>query len=137
MIIDRYMLCRKHQVLNNVLTGCPKRVLLSKAEDNQCNGNLYDDRDDYNSLCVQFPAPKARLNLESWQRNFGYDLQGGQVRVTAAFNPKEMTLELEIQGEIPPAVYVSCLHKQGTTPGPWPLKPGHQVFQIQAGKPNR
>ncbi len=135
VIMDRYMLCRNHQVFNNLLTGCPKRVLLSKAENNQCEANFYDFRDDRISLCVEYPAPKACVNLESWQRNFRYDLQGGQAWIEAEFNPDDLTLTLEIQGEIPAAKKVDALQEERLTPGPWELKPGRQVIQIRAGQP--
>jgi hypothetical protein len=135
IIVNRYLLCRKHKVVNNVLTGCPKRVMFSKAEDNLCDGNLYDFRDDYVSLCLEYPPPKLRVNLESWQRNLGYDLQGGQVMVEAEFNPEALTLTIEIQGEIPPPVMVDSILEGQTSPGPWDLKPGRQVFKIKAGQP--
>ncbi len=137
VIVDRYMLCRKHQVFNNVLTGCSKRLLFSKTEDNQSNGNLYDFRDDQISLCVEYPAPKVRLNLESWQRNYGYDRQGGQALIDAEFDSQEQVLTLEIQGEVPEAVTVAFLHAHPSTPGPWHLQSGRQVFHIQAGKPTK
>ena len=91
--------------------------------------------DDQISFCAEYPAPKIRLNLESWQRNCGYDRQGKQVLIDAEFDPEELTLTLEIQGEIPAAVTMDTLREHLSTPGPWHLHPGRQVFYIKAGKP--
>ena len=135
VVVDRYMLCRKHQVLNNVLTGCPKRILFAKAEDNRSDGNLFDWHDDAVSLCIEYPAPKARVNLESWRNNYGYDTHGGQVSIVAAFDPQTLTLTVDIDGDIPPAVKIAELPSASQTPGPWNLRHGKQIFQIKAGRP--
>lgn len=133
VVIDRFLLCRKHEVLNNLVVGCPKRVLLSRAEDNRCDGNLYDLRDDFVSLCVEYPGPAARVNLESWRRNFGYDVNGGQARIDAAFDSKSLSLTIDIEGVIQTAVDVDNMPDAPKNAGPWNLKPGRQIIQIDAG----
>jgi hypothetical protein len=133
VVVDRVMLCRNHQVLNNVLVACPKRILLAKAENNLCDGNFYDQRDDAVSLCIEYPAPRARVNLDSWQHNYGYDLHGGQALIHADFDPSTLTLILDVVGDIPPAVKLEALPTAPPTPGPWPLRPGKSTIKLKAG----
>ena len=42
-VVDgRVGLCRRHKVLNNLFVQCPQRILFSRTEENQSDGNLFD-----------------------------------------------------------------------------------------------
>ena len=123
-------------MLNNLLVDCPKRILLSRAEENLCDGNLFDLEDDSTSLCVEFPAPKALLNLAAWQAYYGFDLHGAQARISASFNPETLELYLEVQGKIPQALPVSALHGEwdDLNPGPIKFEPGQNIYRFGVSK---
>ena len=94
-------LCRRHAVLANVILACPKRVLFGLGGENRCEGNVYDERDDATSFCVQYPAPSASQNLAGWREYFAFDRRGAQVRAETEFDPGTLTLRLRIDGDLP------------------------------------
>jgi hypothetical protein len=131
-VAGRVGLCRQHKVLNNLIVDCPKRILLSRAQDNVCDGNLYDQEDDPVSLCVEYPAPKALVNLAAWQKYFGFDQHGLQTRLSADFDPQELVLTLDVEGEVPPAVQVEAFLAEwaGQTPGPVKVERGRHTYRM-------
>jgi hypothetical protein len=57
------------------------------------------------------------------------------VSIAAAFDPQTLTLTVDIDGTIPPAVKIAELPSASPTAGPWNIHRGKQVFQIKAGRP--
>jgi len=137
-VIDgRVGLCRRHEVLNNVFVGCPKRIYLARADANRSDGNLFDIGSDAVSLCVRYPDPEALLNLDAWQRYYGLDLHSAQARVEAEFDPDTGTLAWQIDGDLPAAQPVGALHEaEAGPPGPfapeeWLRGQGTKEFPIR------
>jgi len=131
----RVGLCRRHKVLNNVFVECPKRIMFSRVEDNQSDGNLFDRRDDTTSLCVEYPEPQALVNLSAWQRYYGLDENSRQAQIEADFDPETLKLTPKVDGEVPQCKPVAELHDEDiiVSPGPVNVKPGQQEYQIRAG----
>jgi hypothetical protein len=131
----RVGLCRQHKVLNNLFTACPRRILLARAADNQSEGNLFDERDDPTSLCVEYPEPAAILDMAAWQAYYGFDQQGGQAQIEVDLDPETLVLTVEVEGEIPECPGVPELHDgcAGRPPGPWPIEPGRRTYHVHAG----
>jgi hypothetical protein len=132
----RVGLCRQHKVLNNVLARCPKRVLFSRVDDNQCDGNLYDERDAALSFCAQYPAPQALVDLAAWQRYYGFDQNGAQAEIDAQLDPETLVLTLEVKGQLPQTLAVGALHSPpAPSPGPVVLSPGRHRYPLRVGPP--
>ncbi len=107
-IVDgRVGLCRRNKVMNNVFIECKKRIMFSIVDENQSDGNLFEKNDDPISLCVEYPAPQALVNLSAWQEYFGLDKNSSQIYIKAEFDPKSLKLILDVDGEIP-----ECLSSQ-------------------------
>ena len=132
----RVGLCRRHKVLNNIFVECPKRIMFSRVADNQSDGNLFDQRNDIISLCVQYPEPQALVNLAAWQEYYGLDKSSQHARMEADFDPETLTLTLMVDGEIPKCKPVVGLHTVDAAPSPGPLKivAGQQEYQVRAGR---
>jgi hypothetical protein len=134
VMAGRYGLCRSHRVLNNVFVGCPQRILFGRADDNLAEGNLYDAAEDFTSFCIEYPAPKAVLNLFAWQTYYGQDKQATQGRITASFDADTLALELAVEGALPAAAPVPELFEaQSATPGPCKLEGGRCKAQWSVG----
>ena len=135
VVNGRVGLCRRHKILNNVFVECPKRILFSLSEDNQSDGNLFDERNDSTSLCVESPAPSSILNLDAWQEYYGFDKNSRQAQLEADFNQETLVLTLTFEGDIPMCAAVEELHDDAHTrsPGPVDLKQSQEEYQIQAG----
>jgi hypothetical protein len=127
-------LCRKQKIMNNVFVGCPQRILLSRADGNESDGNLFDVRDDATSFCVEYPTPKALVNLVAWQEYYGLDRNSRQAVIEADFDPETLVLTLSVQGELPKCTRVASIGEpdEEPTPGPFALKPGWQ--EVHLGK---
>jgi hypothetical protein len=136
VVNGRVGLCRRHKILNNVFVECPKRILFSRSESNQSDGNLFDKRNDSTSLCVEYPAPPSLLNLDAWQEYYGFDQNSRQAQIEADFDKETLVLTLTFEGDIPICAAVEALHddKHIRSPGPVALKQGKQKYQIQAGR---
>jgi hypothetical protein len=132
----RVGLCRKHKVMNNVFVECPKRILLSRVADNQSDGNLFDQRDDATSMCIEYPEPQALINLSAWQQYYGLDENSRQALIEAEFDPETLTLTLKVDGEMPECKPVAELYDGDAEPSPGPveIEAGRQEYQIRAGK---
>ena len=119
----RVGLCRRHRVLNNIFWQSPHRVYFARTGENVSDGNLFDDRDDATSLCIEFPEPKALLNLSAWQEYYGFDVNGRQLRIEADFDPERLTLSVEIHGKPSACRPIAGLDAaKGTlSPGPLPF----------------
>ena len=137
MVDGRVGLCRRHKVLNNLFVRCPQRILFSRTEENCSDGNLFDGRDDATSLCVEYPEPRALLNLAAWREYYGYDTHGGQATIEAEFDPETLQLTLEVSGKIPAGVLVPEFYdgREGAAPGPVELAQGRHTYRIRAGAP--
>ncbi len=120
-VIDgRVGLCRRHEVLNNVFVGCPKRIYLARAEENRSDGNLFDVDTEAVSLCIRYPDPEALLNLDAWQRYYGLDLHSAQGRIEVAFDPDTGALTWQVEGDLPAVQPVAALHEaEAGPPGPF------------------
>jgi hypothetical protein len=130
----RVGLGRRHKLLNNLVVRAAGRILLSRTEENICEGNLYDTAGDATSFCVQYPAPQAVLDLAAWQEYYGFDRQGGQAEIRAEFNPEKLEVTLDIQGEILAGAAVPEIGQPaGMTPGPFPLRSGKKTYRMKAG----
>jgi len=133
----RVGLCRQQKVLNNLFIACSRRILFSRAMDNISDGNLFDQDDDATSLCVEYPEPRALLDLEAWQTYYGFDRGGGQAQIEASFDSETLLLTLSIAGDVPPGVNVAELYVEGegASLGPVALEPGRRAYKIDAGGP--
>jgi len=128
----RVGLCRRHRILNNVFVECPHQILLSRATENVSDNNLFDERDDNMSLCIEYPQPQTLLNLKAWREYYALDKSGTQARIQADFDPEKLVLNLEIDGDIPTPATVPELHGQeGRTPGPVDLAPGRRKYKLR------
>ena len=135
IVAGRVGLCRGHQVVNNIVSRCPRRVLVARAPDNKVDGNIYDRRDDATSFRVETPAPPAVLDLDAWQRYYGFDAHGDQCEIEVDFDPDTLLLTLKLGEDVLPAMVVEALPDQdpGVGPGPVALEPGRRVYRIEAG----
>jgi len=132
----RVGLCRRHKVLNNVFMECPKRIMFSRVEDNQSDGNLFDQRNDVTSLCVEYPEPQALVNLSAWQEYYGLDKNSQHAQIQADFDPETLKLSLTVDGDLPECRPVTELYEGDVvqSPGPMNIKPGRQKYQVRAGR---
>jgi len=137
VVNGRTGLCRRNKVLNNIFFECPKRILFSRNESNQSDGNLFDELDDSTSLCVEYPNPPAILNLDAWQEYYGFDQNGRQGQIKADFDSATLKLTLTVESNIPTCEMVEEFHdeKQIRSPGPVNLEQNQRDYQIQAGPP--
>ncbi|MDH5687675.1 MAG: right-handed parallel beta-helix repeat-containing protein [Candidatus Bathyarchaeota archaeon] len=127
----RVGLCRRHKILNNVFVECPHRILLSRTSENLCDNNLFENRDDILSFCIEYPKPQTLVNLDAWRDYYGFDKGGGQARIQGDFDPEELVLSIEIDGDVPTCASVPELHGQeGRTVGPVDLAPGRQQYEL-------
>ena len=135
IVAGRVGLCRQHKVLNNILIECPKRILFARSADNISDGNLFDRRDDYASLCIEYPEPSAVLNLSGWQEFYGLDPNSRQTHIHADFDPETLVLTLTVEGEMPVCSPVEELHgdRESRCPGPVELEQGRREYRIRAG----
>jgi hypothetical protein len=110
--------------------------MFSRTEDNQSDGNLFDQRNDVTSLCVEYPEPQALVNLSAWQTYYGLDRNSRNAQIEADFDPKSLTLTLIVDGEIPECKPVAELHDGDAiqSPGPVKIEPGRQQYQVRAGR---
>ena len=133
---NRVGLCRQHKVLNNVFVECAKRIMFSRIEDNQSDGNLFDERNDRISLCIEYPDPQTLVDLSAWQQYYGLDKNGRQARIEANFDPETLVLTLMVDGEIPECKPVPEMHDGDAvrSPGPVKIETGQQEYQIRAGR---
>ncbi len=115
LVNGRTGLCRGHRVYNNIFYRCPERIHLAQAEDNACDGNLYDPRDTAASFRLDFPAPEKRLTLDAWQMYYAFDRDGAELPLTVAFDPATLTLTVHLDAP-PPAHPVAGFAE--STPGP-------------------
>jgi hypothetical protein len=131
----RVGLCRKHKILNNIFVECPKRIMLSRVADNQSDGNLFDQRDDATSLCVEYPDPQALIDLSAWQQYYELDKDSRQAIIEAEFDPETLTLTLKVDGEMPECKPVAELYDGDAEqfPGPVKVEAGQHEYQIRAG----
>jgi hypothetical protein len=131
----RVGLCRRHKVMNNILVGCPKRIMLSRIEDNKSDNNLFDSRDDATSLCIEYPAPQALVNLSAWQDYYWLDSNSKQAQIEANFDPETLKLTLKIDGETPKCKPIEELHDSSVDYiGAIRIESGKSEYQIVAGK---
>ncbi|MDQ1327035.1 MAG: hypothetical protein QG641_315, partial [Candidatus Poribacteria bacterium] len=127
----RVGLCRQHKVMNNIFVECPKRILFSRVEDNQSNGNLFDQRNDSVSLCIEYPEPQALVNISAWQRYYGLDKNSTQAKIEADFDPETLVLTMIVDGEMPDCKPMTELHDENAvSPGPVEIKSGRQEYEI-------
>lgn len=137
IVNGRVGLCRDHKVLNNVIYNAAKRVLISRKENNECDGNLYSCRgmqDDARSFLIQYPGPEAVLNLSAWQEHYGFDQHGGRANFEAEFDRDNLTLTLQVNEEItclglPEKLPVGVLDDVGIGP----MMIGKNVYKLNAG----
>ncbi len=109
----------RHTVTRNVFVETPRRVFLSRRDENTCDANLYDARDDRMSLAIEYPEPRADLTLAAWQEYFGLDTSSTQAGLEASFDPETLELVLKIDGDLP----------EGGA-GPWDLEPGRHAYRL-------
>ena len=135
VVHGRVGLCRDHRVINNVIAGSPRRVLLARVDDNQVDGNVYNRSDDATSFRVETPAPPALLDWDAWQRYYGFDTHGDQRDIEVDFDPETLLLTLSLGADAPRAVPVETLPDQdpGAGPGPVTIEPGRRAYRIEAG----
>ena len=132
VVMGRVMMGSGHRVLNNVLVNCPKRILFSVPE-NESDGNIFADTDDYTSLLIEKTVPPALVNLRAWQRHFNFDTQGQQLPLSVAIDNETLQITLEVGGELPTPVSIPELHGERPcqTAGPWDLKSGTNIHTIK------
>lgn len=137
LVEGRVGLCRKHRVLNNVFVACPSQVLLSRAADNECDGNIYDASIPAPSMCVEYPEPEAMLDVHAWREYFGFDTRGAETEISARFDPDSLTVTIEVSGDLPEAVSVPELHsdRPEATAGPFAIAAGKHEYRLHAGTP--
>lgn len=137
LVAGRVGLCTGHKILNNILVGCPDRILLSRVKGNACDGNLYDERDDFASFTIEYPKPDGIVHLKGWQEYYGFDLNAAQRKITATFDPETLALSVAVDGDLPTCVPVPELHEAETaaSPGPYALDDGKCCVTVRAGVP--
>ncbi len=97
----RVGLCRGHRVFNNIITRCPKRIALGRAEENVSDGNLFDASGDAAAFQIEYPAPAAVLDLAGWREFYGFDRSGAAAEIEADFDPDTLELTLKVAGRPP------------------------------------
>lgn len=109
LIYHRTAMCRGHEVSGNCLVRCPKRVYAARPEHMRCEGNRYDrwGRIGRSAGRGAFAVPEidreARLDLEGWQRFFGFDHDGDEAHIPLAIAATDDGVRLQATGELPPA----------------------------------
>ncbi|NJO69572.1 MAG: hypothetical protein HC830_10075 [Bacteroidetes bacterium] len=97
---------RWHSVTNNVFIDCRKHAIEFANPYNFSNGNIFSHvRPGY--LKMGNPLPALLLDLEAWQKCFGWEKDGKRAEVSGKFNPD--SLELSITGK--ENELVKLLHK--------------------------
>jgi hypothetical protein len=109
--------------------------MLSRIEDNKSDNNLFDSRDDATSLCIEYPAPQALVNLSAWQDYYWLDSNSKQAQIEANFDPETLKLTLKIDGETPKCKPIEELHDSSVDYiGAIRIESGKSEYQIVAGK---
>ncbi|MGD0094502.1 MAG: right-handed parallel beta-helix repeat-containing protein, partial [Planctomycetota bacterium] len=126
--------CRGNTVLNNIFTGCPRRIYLGRNEDNVCDGNLFDASDKDGSFDVQTPAPNPKPLLEAWQQTFGQDKRSVEAPMKAVFSPSEGQLNFSCEKAPEICVPVPQLGDKAPPAGPGPFGPEAWKL-LREGKP--
>jgi hypothetical protein len=129
----RVGLGRRHTIANNILVNCPERVILSRAEDNRCDGNVYDDGSDALAYCIEFPEPRAAVNLEAWQHFLGFDREAcvSRLRVELDADSRELTVELPQALPLRDPVPVPADTPARRVPaGPMPFAVGRHAYRL-------
>ncbi len=121
IIAGRVGLGRRHKVLNNVFSRCPKRILFGRADEVVSDGNLFDETDDRVSLCIRYPDPEALVDLAAWQEYYGLDKNSAQAPIEADFDPDALELTWKADGEAPACRPVEALHEEAPRSAPGPL----------------
>ena len=130
----RVGLNRRHRIVNNVFCRCAKRVLLGRAEENVCDGNIYDREGDRGSLCIYRPEPRAVLNLAAWQEYYFLDKHSIQASVSASFDPESGVLTWQIDKEALVAEAPVRWPAQRDAPGaPGPFSPQAWQSALKTG----
>jgi hypothetical protein len=108
-----------------VFWQCPHRILFGRVTENRSDGNLFDERDDATSLCIEYADPKALLNLKAWQEFYGFDRHSAQATIEAEFDPETLVLSVTVRGALP----------RGLRAGPFALRQGRQVRRFGEALP--
>jgi hypothetical protein len=103
---------RRNKVLNNIFFRCGKAIDFSNL-DNTADGNLYtkdwgEVRDETQSVgrglnWVPDAGAILRLDLESWQKFFGFDKNGAYADMTIDIDLDALTMTWSVSGAIPQA----------------------------------
>jgi hypothetical protein len=94
IVEGRTGLCRRVNILNNIIVHSAKRVELGRVEENACDGNLYDSSGDPASFIVEHPDPRSSQTLSAWRDYYGFDRHSAQAVLQAEYEGKNATLSL-------------------------------------------
>jgi hypothetical protein len=104
---------RRNKVLNNIFYRCGKAIDFSNL-DNTADGNLYtkdwgEVRDETQSVgrglnWVPDAGVNLRLDLEAWQKFFGFDKNGAYADMTIDVDLDALTMTWSVSGAVPQAL---------------------------------
>jgi len=134
LVDGRVGLCRRNKVLGNVFAHCPKWIQWGVATENASDGNLFGSGESP-EFQVDYPEPRATLNLAGWREYYGQDRASTQAAIEADFDVERLVLTLSIAGDLPVCPPVPELHdrRAARSAGPFDLKPGRQTYTCRAG----
>jgi hypothetical protein len=85
---------RFHKVLNNIFIDCKKHMIEFPNEDNFSNGNIFvNPKPGY--LKITENGSELLLDLQAWNKLFGWENNGLRTRGQAEFDSKQMILSIE------------------------------------------
>ena len=91
---------RDIHVYNNIIHRCGEAALHFNDPHNQAEGNLYSGfRGSY--LRILHPIPQW-LDLETWRRYYGWDMEGVLANAEITFDPDTLTLHMNLPAEAVP-----------------------------------
>ncbi len=85
---------RWHRLEHNIFTACEKHAIEFPNQYNFSDGNLYGDLPG-GYLKMANPAPALLLDLDMWRTLYGWDLNGGRIKMKAHVDTEKLTLTLE------------------------------------------
>ncbi|PYV34753.1 MAG: transcriptional initiation protein Tat [Acidobacteria bacterium] len=103
---------RRNKVLNNIFYRCGKAIDFSNA-DNSAEGNLYTN--DWGEVTdenqpvgrglnwVSGPGAPSILDLDAWQRFFGFDMHGAYADMSIEVDLDALTIAWSVKGDLPRA----------------------------------
>jgi hypothetical protein len=139
VIGSRPGMCRHNRILNNVFCGCAHAILFARREDNASDGNVFASlpggpcrsAPTCPPLCIQFPEPIVRLDLEGWRDYTGLDLRSSSIALEAAFRTDDLELTWAAHGDAPQRAPAPVPDGGDERAAPGPMSP--EQWQVVLG----